>query len=500
MPYVLSYDLGTSGIKASLFDENASCLKQTVAEYPTSYRTGGICEQSPKDWWSALKTATASLISEGIDVAQISAIGLSGHSLGVVAIDKNGNLLSEQTPIWSDARAVEETKAFFSVVDEREWYETTGCGLSSHLYSVFKIMWYQKHEPTLYQNAVTFFGTKDYINFCLTGVIATDHSYASGSGVYDLQKRCYRTDWIAKAGLDADKFPPIFESDEVIGTVRHEIAAELGLPSGVAVVGGGVDNACMTLGAGCCEAGDTYASLGSSAWISMVTDHPKVDFEKRLYTWAHCVKGMYIPSAGIYSAGTSLSWVKKNLLGEQCEDYALIETMLATSPVGANGVIFCPVMAGGSPMDIAPDMKGAVCGIDLSIGREDILRAVYEGMAMELLLCLNALIADGTKEKRVLYAVGGGAMSAEARKIYANVFDRTVLIGSMPRNAAALGAAALALKGIGLWKDYRMLKGICVSTNAEEPDSEAVAFYKLHFQKFMLVCQQQANLQKFLCL
>ncbi len=230
MPYVLSYDLGTSGVKASLFDENAFCLKQNVSEYSTSYRSGGVCEQSPKDWWSALKQATASLLSAEIDATQISAIGLSGHSLGVVAIDKDGSLLSEQTPIWSDARAVNETTEFFSLVDEEEWYEATGNGLSSHLYSIFKLMWYKKHEPALYNNAIVFFGSKDYINFRLTGVIATDHSYASGSGVYDLEKQRYRTDWIAQAGLDADKFPPILESDEIIGTLQPQIAAELGIP------------------------------------------------------------------------------------------------------------------------------------------------------------------------------------------------------------------------------------------------------------------------------
>ncbi len=254
----------------------------------------------------------------------------------------------------------------------------------------------------------------------------------------------------------------------------------------------------MTLGAGCFEAGDTYTSLGSSAWITTVTEHPKTNFEKKLYTWAHCVNGMYIPSAGVYSAGTSLAWVKKNLLGSQCEDYALIESMVSSSPMGANGVIFCPVMAGGCPMDASADMKGALCGLDLSIGQEDILRAVYEGMAMELLLCLNALFPNGTNGKGVLYAVGGGALSAEARKIYANVFNRTVLIGAMPRNAAALGAAALALKGIGIWKDYCKLKEICASTVAEEPNSDAVAFYRSHVQKFKFVCKQQAELRAYL--
>ncbi|MBR7099471.1 MAG: pentose kinase [Clostridia bacterium] len=496
MKYVLSFDLGTSGVKASLFDENAACIKQTVAEYQTVYRAGNLCEQAPEEWWSAIKCATAQLVSDGVDATQISAIGLSGHSLGVVAIDKNGTLLSKYTPIWSDGRATEEAKEFFSSVDEREWYENTGCGFSPHLYSIFKLMWYKKHEPRLYADAEVFFGTKDYINYRLTGAVATDHSYASGCGAYDLTRRCYNEKWVDAAGLELAKFPRICESDEIIGAVSADAASVLGIPEGVPVVAGGVDNACMTLGAGCCEAGDSYASLGSSAWISTVTDHPKVDFEKKLYTWAHCVKGMYIPSAGVYSAGTSLAWMKQNMLGGQCEDYEKIEEMLASTPIGANGVLFCPVMAGGSPLDASPSMKGALCGVDLSTTQAELIRAVYEGMAMELSLCLRALLPEKNGDG-VLFAVGGGAMSAQARKIYANVFDRTVLIGAMPRNAAALGAAALALKGIGVWADYSEIKSICKTTQSERPGADAVAFYRTHFEKFDLMCKQQAQLQAY---
>ena len=496
MKYVLSFDLGTSGVKASIFDETTACVAQTVAEYETVYRAGGICEQSPEEWWRALRTATASLLLGGFDPKQISAIGVSGHSLGVVAIDQNGVLLSKYTPIWSDGRATDEAKEFFSAVDEKEWYENTGCGFSPHLYSIFKLMWYKKHEPKLYADAAVFFGTKDYINYRLTGAVVTDHSYASGCGAYDLAKRCYNEKWITAAGLEASKLPRICESDEIVGWVTENAAAELGISEGIPVVAGGVDNACMTLGAGCCEAGDSYTSLGSSAWISTVTDYPQVDFTHKLYTWAHCVKGMYIPSTGVYSAGTSLAWVKKNMLGAQCDDYERIEELLAATPMGANGVLFCPVMAGGCPLDAATDMKGALCGVDLSTTQADILRAVYEGMAMELSLCLRALLPEKHGDG-VLFAVGGGAMSAQARKIYANVFDRTVLVGTMPRNAAALGAAALALKGIGAWSDYSAIKKNCETAQAELPSEDAVSFYQTQFETFQLMCQQQAQLLAF---
>ena len=122
---VISYDLGTGGIKASLFNRNGEALHSVFIPYPTAYPQPGWQEQAPEDWWQAIIRSTRHLLDKTkIDKNEITALAISGHSLGVVPIGKNGSLLQAATPIWSDRRASSEAEAFFNRIDYKEWYET----------------------------------------------------------------------------------------------------------------------------------------------------------------------------------------------------------------------------------------------------------------------------------------------------------------------------------------------------------------------------------------
>ena len=490
MKYALVFDLGTGSVKASLVSEDAIIIKSHVIPYETEYGDGGIREQRPADWYRGICEATSALLS-GFDArSDIAAISLSGHSLGVVAVDDRGELLCETTPIWSDSRAEKQATEFFQRVDCKEWYQTTGNGFPSHLYSVFKIMWYRENVPELYDQAAVFLGSKDYINACLTGRLCTDRSYASGSGVYDLTRHTYREDYIDAAGLDASKFPVILRSDEIVGTLKPSLAKAFGLSESVVVVAGGVDNACMTLGAGCITNGSAYISLGSSAWIAVCADHPAVDFEKKLYTWEHCVDNMYIPSSGIFSCGTALEWVKNMMF----PDLSLSEfdRLAANSPVGANGITFCPVLSGGSSVDVSDKMKGAFMGLELGGTRADIARATLEGIAWDLLLAVEAL------ESRLdvcepLCAVGGGAKSELWLNMYANIFDKNIKNGAVLRDTAALGAAGLAFRGCGLWNGYEKIVEAQKNGTFFMKNEDTVWQYRKIRRRFELLCQQCAD-------
>ncbi|WP_455382080.1 FGGY family carbohydrate kinase, partial [Salinispira pacifica] len=199
---VLAYDLGTGGNKASLFDADGALLATTFVAYDTLYPAAGWHEQRPEDWWRAVVTSTRELLAARPDASgSIAAIGISGHSLGVVPISDRGELLRETTPIWSDTRAEAETLKFFREIDATRWYLTTGNGFPAPCYSVFKIMWYAAHEPEMMKRVYRFIGTKDYINLRLTGRVATDYSYASGSGVFDLAEWRYSEELISASGL-----------------------------------------------------------------------------------------------------------------------------------------------------------------------------------------------------------------------------------------------------------------------------------------------------------
>lgn len=501
MKYALAYDLGTSSVKACVFDEYGHKIKSAVKPYNTFFSQGpdGLVykEQRPEEWWKAICNVTAelSLYDNNLcDVLNnICGIGISGHSLGVAALGRDGNLVTEYMPIWSDSRAIAQANAFFEKFDYSKWYAITGNGFNPELYSLFKILWYKDNMPEVYENTAYYIGTKDYINFKMTGNIATDISYASGSGAFSLKDLKYDEKIIKTARVNPKIFACIKKSHEIIGTLTEAAAGELGIPKDIPVVAGGVDNACMSLGAGCFENNDVYASLGSSAWIAASSSKPEVDIENSLYVWAHCVDGMYLPSSGIYSSGTSREWVQNVLLGmsDMEDNYEYFDKLAKDAPVGANGVIFCPVLSGSAPVDVKSEakygMKGAIHGITLSTKKSDIARACLEGISMELNLALDALTSKIPISDTVT-VVGGGAKSDICCQIYADVFNKNIEISDVGRDAAAFGAAALAFRGSGIWSDYKAVKSAFKQGSKYLPDKENVKKYNEIKNSFMEVC------------
>ena len=461
---ILAYDFGTGGIKAALFDERGACVRDAFSGYETLYPGSGLHEQRPEDWWHAVVASTRALG----DVSAVTAIGISGHSLGVVPIDASGRLLRGQVPIWSDARAGAEAAGFGA---DEAWYLKTGCGFPPGLYSVFKLMWFRAHEPEWFAQVDAILGTKDWINFRLTGVRATDNSYASGSGVYDLAARRYDSGLIARSGLPQAIFPEIVPATQVLGEVLPEVAGELGLPPGVKVVAGGVDNSCMALGAGAYREGRAYASLGSSAWIAVSSAKPIVDASTRPYVFDHVVPGQYASALAIFSAGTSHSWLR-DVLGL---DYAEMDRLAAAAGAGAHGLLFNPSLAGGSSLDVSPKMRGAFVNLDLRHTRGDMVRAVMEGVAFGLKTALVEL-AKKAPLAEPFVLVGGGAKALFWRQIYADVFGLSVQRSPIGQQCAALGAAVLAGVGTGVWSDFSIVEQASApaSVDTTRPDMEAV--------------------------
>ncbi len=314
---IIAYDLGTGGVKASLYDGEMRTLFKTFAPYPTAYPAPCMHEQRPEDWWNAVVSSTRSLVEgSGTDPSSIKALALSGHSLVTVPIDRDGRLLADSVPIWSDTRAGLEAEDFFTRIREEDWYLATGNGFPAPCYSIFKLMWTKKHQPELFSRIWKVPGSKDYINFRLTGNCCMDHSYASGTGAYDLAAHRMRADFLEAAGIPAGLFPDIVPSHTVVGTIRPDAAREIGLSEQTLVACGGVDNACMALGAVGTGDGRIYTSLGSSSWVPVNSRKPVLDFRKKPYVFAHIEEGLYTSAFSIFAGGSSFSWAKDVL----CKD------------------------------------------------------------------------------------------------------------------------------------------------------------------------------------
>jgi xylulokinase len=499
---IISFDLGTGGNKASLYDAEGNCLASAFVPYTTQYPQVGWHEQRPSDWWDAVVESTHQLLkTSAVDKNSIICLGISGHSLGAVPVDEQGNLLRDATPIWSDIRAQKQVEEFFATIDPTDWYLTTGNGFPAACYTIFKVMWYRDHEPEIFDKVYKILGTKDYINFKLTGEMKTDFSYASGTGIYDLKSWKYNAEFIKASAIAEDVWPEIVPSTHILGEVAPEVAEALGLGQGVKVVCGGVDNSCMALGAKNIRDGRVYTSLGSSAWIAVSSEKPVLDQHYKPYVFTHVIPNMFTSAVSIFSAGTSFAWVKDNICSELASEaktenqdvYSLMNQVAEQAPVGSNKLLFNPSLAGGTSQDASVHLRGAYMGLDLKHSKPELIRAAMEGIAMNLRLRLDMLRKYTDLEDEILF-VGGGAKSRFYLGIFADTFNARILKTNIDQDAGALGAAAVAAVGCGLWQSFEKIDEIHKTVEVVEPNKENNHKYEKLLPVFDLAAKYQAKI------
>ena len=502
MTHVLSFDLGTGGIKASLFAENGISKAKSFVAYETKYENDTIHEQRPLDWVNGIIKSTKCLLgNNNISADSIEGIAISGHSLGVIPISHQGEILVEKTPIWSDRRARLQAKEYFKKIDFNKWYRTTGNGFPAELYSIFKMMWYRDNIPELFNGTAKWLGTKDCLNYLLTGNICTDYSYASGSGAYNLLKNDFDRELLKAADLNRSLFPEIRSSTALVGTLKPEMATLLGLKKDVKVFCGGVDNSCMALGASSYCNGKVYTSIGSSAWISVSQDKPLIDDKVKPFVFSHVVPGQYTSAVSIFSAGSSYQWVRDNICkdllaiadNKQTEVYELMEREAEQSPIGAHGLLFNPSLAGGSAFEPSSDIRGGFAGLTLAHKRGDLIRASLEGIAINLSLVL-AMFRNITNLSSEMILVGGGSKSPLWRRIFADTFGCKILKSIIDQDAASLGAAGIALVGLGIWEGFAEIEKANIIESMTCPIEENVEKYKIITALFMRHIQQCAEM------
>ncbi|MDR2170987.1 MAG: FGGY-family carbohydrate kinase [Planctomycetaceae bacterium] len=491
---IISYDLGTGGNKASLFDDDGVVITSVFESYETFYPAVGWHEQRPADWWGAVVRSTNRLLAaakeRGISAGQISCLAISGHSLGCVPLGAGGELLRAATPIWSDRRADVEAARFFESFNQDEWYLRTGNGFPAAHYTLFKILWYKNNEPDLFARIDKIIGTKDYINYRMTGVIATDFSYASGLGAYNLVDWNYDDELISLSGLPAALFPAIVPSTQVLGELTSAAALELGLSQKTLVIAGGVDNSCMALGAGSFVSGRLYASFGSSSWIAVSDTKPLLNPQAKPYVFTHVAPEQFVSALSIFASGTTFRWIRDQICidlkmqaeKDQCDVYELMINEAGKSSIGAGGVLFNPSLGGGTPLD-GVDIRGAFLGLDLSHTRADLIRAVMEGIALNLRVVLDAF-RELTNVSGEMNIVGGGAKSEFWRQIYADALLIDIVKINIGQDAAALGAAALAAVGSGLWNNFEKIDNILNTEDKKYPKKQNAEIYNKLLKQF----------------
>lgn len=461
---VLAHDLGTTGSKATLFVSDGELLASRYVSYPTEYPNPGWAEQNPDDWKRAFVASTKAVLSEaGIRPEQLSGVTFSGHMLGCIPVDADGQLLRDRVFLWADHRSQAQAKVIEDRIGWETFYRRTGGGLELALYPAAKLLWLKEHEPELYKRVHVFLGTKDLLVHWLTGRFVTDYSDASNTGLLDITHRCWAEDYIGELGLDLGKLPEeILASTEIVGRVTRRAAGETGLAEGTPVVLGGGDVPCAAVGAGVVAEGTAYNYIGSASWVAIAGAQGVFDPAMRPFTLCHLVPDMYVSQLATYSAGVVHEWFKDQICVSESHDaekagvspFELMDQAASDAPAGANGLLFLPHMrGGGAPFhDLAT--RGALLGLELSHTRADVLRAVLEGISLNIGLLCDALETGTGRPFDELRVVGGGAKSRTWLKILASIIGRPVVTPAVSQEANCLGAAMTAYVALGHYEGF----------------------------------------------
>ena len=398
-PFVLAVDVGTSALKAVLYDRDGQTLAVANSRYEYSAPASGWAEAVPEDWWAAFVHAVQHLRAEGFALDGLSFIAVTGQMHTVVLLDGDGKAIPP-TILWLDRRAAAET------AELQHRLKLPPYQLNS-TYSLPKLLWLARNQPDVISQVHHILWPKDYIRYRLTGVIMTDRTEAGGAALLDWETLEWAEDRLAELGLDPAVLPPFGEPAESCGSLRTEIAGQFGFSSQAQVLVGVGDVLALVTAAPPLP-GRVTCSLGSSSMIflPMLDDQQFSDAQGRIYEYPLLPYRML---GGVSStSGASLYWAYQALFGEETSYDAAIQTALETQP-GADGLVFMPFLSGERSPFWADTLSGGFYGLRLSHSRPQMMRSVMEGVAFSLRYLIDIYREIGVPVDEIALAGGGTA-------------------------------------------------------------------------------------------
>ena len=489
MNYYIGADLGTSALKLLLTDAEGAILRSVTFDYPISYPKSGWSEQNPTDWWDAFIKGIR-VLTENFDKARIRAIAVAGQMHGLVALDGADQVIRPAI-LWNDGRTAAETARLNEEVGKQKLSEYTA-NIAFAGFTAPKLLWMREHEKDLFDRIEKIMLPKDYINYRLTGVHATDYSDASGMLLLDVQHKCWSKEMIEVCGIREENLPRLFESYEAIGTLLPEVARTLGLSADVTVAAGAGDNAAAAIGTGTVGEGRCNVSLGTSGTIFISSEHFGVDRNNALHSFCHA-DGNYHLMGCMLSAASCNQWFCDAILRNHA--YAEEQKNISIDRLGNNRVYFLPYLMGERSPINDTDASGVFIGLRADTRREDMLLAVLEGVAFairdnfEVARSLGIHINSST-------VCGGGARSSLWLEILANVLNVELQIPAC-EEGPGYGAATLAMTACGDCKDLVEYARKTLRIKATvKPNPQTVALYEERYQKYKQIYPTLKELYK----
>ena len=471
----IGVDLGTSAVKLLLMNEKGDVKKIVSKEYPISFPHPGWSEQNPEEWFEKSMEGIKELTAE-CDKTQIAGISFGGQMHGLVVLDEEDQVIRPAI-LWNDGRTEQETDYLNEVIG-KEKLSTYTANIAFAGFTAPKILWMKENEPENFAKICKIMLPKDYLAYRLSGQFCTDVSDASGMLLMDVKHKCWSKEMLEICGIKETQLPKLYESYEVVGTLRKEIAEKLMMPGSVKIIAGAGDNAAAAVGTGTVGDGMCNISLGTSGTIFISSNTFGVDEHNALHSFAHA-DGHYHLMGCMLSAAACNKWWSEEIL--KTKDYQ--KEQEGITKLGENSVFYLPYLMGERSPHNNPNARAMFIGMSMGTTREEMTQAVLEGVAFGLRDSLEVARSLGIKIERTKIC-GGGAKSSLWKKIIANVMNLKVDVLEN-EEGPAMGGAILAAVGCGEYPDVETAaKRLVKVASTVEPEKELVGKYEERYRKF----------------
>lgn len=482
-------DLGTSALKLLLMDASGDIKKIVSKDYPIYFPNPGWSEQNPVDWWNAFVDGMKELTSD-CGENDIGGISFGGQMHGLVVLDENDEVIRPAL-LWNDGRTYKECDYLNNVIGKNKLSEYTA-NISFTGFTAPKILWIKNNEPENFEKIKKIMLPKDYLAYKLSGTFCTDVSDASGMLLFDVKNKCWSEKMLEICHVKREQLADIYESYEVVGTVKESVAKEIGISANVKVIAGAGDNAAAAVGTGTVGDGKCNISLGTSGTIFISSEKFGVDENNALHSFAHADGNHHLMGCMLSAASCNMWWMD-DILGTK--DYAAEQEKI--KKLGENHVYFLPYLMGERSPHNDPDARGSFIGITMDTTRADMTQAILEGVAFAIRDSFEVAKSLGIKIERTKIC-GGGAKSLLWKKIIANVLN--IKVDSIAsEEGPGYGGAILAAVGCGEYKNVEeAARKLVKVVDTIEPDEDLTEKYNEKYKKFKHIYPTVKNLFKIL--
>ena len=509
--YIFAFDIGSSSVKSIVYDYVQHKIIFVSQNYCDLHVDKLTAENDPEQWWQGIKHAIAHAKLEISDLMeQLSAITFCTQLQSLVLIDSQGKPLLNSMN-YLDARAHAEFKNQFASgllkiegINLRKvlpfLYLTSGAPGSAKD-PLWKYLWVKRERTEIFKKVYKWLDVKDYLIHRCTDQACTTEDAAHLTFLYNLRSKTpHWSEYLCRQyGVDMNHLPRVIKGHDVAGYLTAKAAKDLGLPQDLAVFGGGGDITCLGLGAGSAGLGKSHVYIGTSAWVGKTVDKKMLDINSYCASLKLSTGPNFNYMGELQTGGVCLKWGVRQLFSDTQENmqvesdefpsekhFELLQSLARHSPAGANGAIFLPWLLGSrSPKEDAL-ARGAFYNLSLSSNRADLARSLYEGVALHLGWIAKA-IDDKTSLPSITRFVGGGAQSPLWGQILADVLQVQVEVPHRPREAGALGAAMIALIGLGVIKDAAGIDELIPTAKTYVPKSEYSKLYRDRFEHYISI-------------